>query len=726
MKGTSGMAINRFSSLFFFCFLMMESALFACSISAPAPYLDCTISPYSDRIEILNDLLIYAWEQGDFQPFIQRKSFLASYPSTMDCEGMDFHSAYVKQYPEVGDQETRETVRRYAEFAAQERKGESVAYVVPKGLEEFPLYLEGRRQLLSKKDPKNTMEEFPEAWKKLLELPPEQRKYRSIWVYYMMGNYLKTKEKHDCYAKCRSLADQGFVDSPGLIRASYRNEIRHAVDYAKGLQAAYNVLLIQGGDSIFLDYIKWLIPKIEKLPDPEFEQLLLDQRARDLLASLACSPRFLKMVQEKKLPLHSADRAAFRAYQTHEFKDAEMYLNLVKKETLLSLWVRSKLSRMAGDNEKTLQLLREWLRMLEHQKRVLPDALKKTPFQVVMHYDEPYWTTTPEEDLYGRYGALLVEQKDFVEAMNCFLTANSFSDAELIAERYMSMGQLKAYLESNSHSRHDLSSLRKILAQRAFMNRDFTLAQQFSTAQIVVLIQRYADDLSIGENTANPKDQRAIALYNASQLIYCYGDELYGHDGFAFSFAGRSDYRRCDQCKLDPVTWTYTACSDAVHAKELRDTTEFAAKLPPDHRDNHSDDGVKLALQAGKLAEDPHLRAFIYYSAGVKLMYRSPTEADVFYKLMIWKSWNTTLSRMADRMRWFPVGTGPMSRENRLMSWFRPLAGRCYINLPSFTPTPLYPNLYLLENAAKNRLFLSSPEDAKGLIERAFSSEKVE
>ncbi|MBV8585541.1 MAG: tetratricopeptide repeat protein, partial [Verrucomicrobia bacterium] len=63
-----------------------------------------------------------------------------------------------------------------------------------------------------------------ELWLALLQLPPEQRHYRSTWAAYMLGHDALQNKDYDqaiqYFQQTRSLAEKGFADSPGLAAAS--------------------------------------------------------------------------------------------------------------------------------------------------------------------------------------------------------------------------------------------------------------------------------------------------------------------------------------------------------------------------------------------------------------------------------------------------------------------------------------------------------------------------
>ena len=67
------------------------------------------------------------------------------------------------------------------------------------------------------------------AWERLLDRPPQERRFKSTWAAFMLGKACEEDEPDKAlqyYKQVRELARHGFVDSVGLAAASLGLEAR--------------------------------------------------------------------------------------------------------------------------------------------------------------------------------------------------------------------------------------------------------------------------------------------------------------------------------------------------------------------------------------------------------------------------------------------------------------------------------------------------------------------
>lgn len=410
---------------------------------------------------------------------------------------MDFATAAAR----AGAADARGDYERYRacaeewEAAVRERKTWRTPFVPveederadwPAWAKQFYLYSLGRAQLLA-----DATLSDPPAWEELLALPEEERKERTLWV--LHGKVLAAKgfaAADERLRAFRAACDRGeFTDTCGLEAAILRQLLLR--DSSLGLRWMPLVLAAYGGVSGEED---WQTPldvhrMLSVMGATRYAAALAD-RERDFLArladeysvwrraawrnraarlrgALADDPvgREILFVLDGGLegmppleapdlstPLLSADRAAWRAFDRGDFGTAKALLAYAPADSLLRLFLEARFARMDGDTPRAAEKLRAWLAVFRERGgnewcdfAILGDNCFDTFGDV---------TTRPWE-LYvaGTLGMVLVEQRDFAEALGVFVRdAQSWRDAAFVAERCLETGELASLLPALEES----------------------------------------------------------------------------------------------------------------------------------------------------------------------------------------------------------------------------------------------------------------------------------
>ncbi|MBR4664856.1 MAG: ankyrin repeat domain-containing protein [Lentisphaeria bacterium] len=579
----------------------------------------------------------------------------------------DFTAAVNLYLPKLAPEGKQKLIRDYLKFMQDRRKNLTEIMKdfpeLPPELEEFTLYRAGVAEM------KPDGREVPPSWKKLLELPREKRKFRTVWIYFMLGNYLK----HDCgkyYQACRAAAREGFADTPGLAKASYRNEFRYTTNRIRKIHVALEAQRNSPDLELLADDYSSIMP----VSDEECLRMLADPLCRELLAIFGCKKKvFLDEVWKYKF--RNADVLAWRAYEAGEVETAEKYLKLRTRDTLLSTYIESKIARYHGNNELAIQKLRQWLKAAEKI-----DPRDRADIVEIKHVMFDPFNTEPtyplRQDVYGLLGSALVLRRDFSEAAMYFYRAGQIeADVMYIAECLMNLTELTALADSiaddlkskNEETRRNAESIRHLTARRAFREGKFDIARKYLPEEYKGVLDLYLAFIRGGNDLGKSSNERALCFYNAAKILRWYGMELSGTNGAPDDFYHRggygieADFEDCPNCKYDQKTdqWTHICRKHWELYSSINDEDPFYQEgerqpVPRNQRFHYRYRAAELAEKAAEMAQDADLRALANLFAGECLRIRTPRKADVFYKRLVRNSPYTAIAKIADKLRWFP------------------------------------------------------------------------
>ncbi len=595
---------------------------------------------------------------------------------TFDAITKDFTEAVNKRLTNWTDSEKNALIDRYIKFVADARKNPKEVHVpfeLPAELSEFYLYRKGVAELAEEagKNAETSSKNIPQSWKKLLELPKEQRHYRTAWVYFMLGNMNDdTADGYEYHKKCVKAVQDGFADTAGLAQHSY---IRGYLNEDDVLNLKWHLFNMKK----YPDYnIKFRKEQFNSLKDDIIEKIMQDPLCRELLVLTdSDNPYFLKNMDSFKY--RNIDILAFNAYNKGEFNKAKKYISLLENPTLLSLWIEAKIARHDGKADIAIEKLRQWLKMAE---KIDPKEYMLDRIEYELEEVNPF---DIKSDIYGLLGNALVMRKDFIEAVKIFNDAKQYQEPLYIMDRFMSLDDLIKLADTHNIGHH-------AVFKQAFRENKFDIARKYASDDLKKILDDYEKFLNDGNNTKLAKDRRALALYNAAKIMRHHGMELCGtytlpdnamyngsyvgyklgdwtpYAGISCKCKYGSDgyWIMCDKHNTDFFNSSYDAIID-IKEKMANNKEKKIAKLPglkakidfskvPAHlRYHYRYRAAKLLLQAGDIAEDQDLLAMINHFGGY-CMSRSPQEADEFYKRLFWYAPDTALAQEADYNRWFP------------------------------------------------------------------------
>jgi hypothetical protein len=635
------------------CVLLLAfSTAYACGPFFPSSYISGMDYMFIENINIPMELALLAREYN----LIDETRFPTGSLSAVNADLAEFKTAAAGG----GRQELFSVYSQYSDEVRDESNSVSVVFApaaLTGNLREFALYLEGVSQM--KNDPEIIA---PAAWLKLLELPSANRKHRTVWVEYMLGNLASSHvmpilaSKH--YAACRQAVREGFADAAGLAAASYKREFlaqTNTVEWIKcGVQA---VGYYQQADDIVK--LKHCLNHLNRffLKKPDLSKISihppLTLECTLIFLSGECSPQSDLVFEKLKTspPLKTTSRLAWFLYKRGDAERASLYLKNCAEDDMLANWIRFRIAQRNGVVQKATQYLRRWFNELQVSDRVVFD------------FNDEYCRHKSRNTVHGILGNLLVTQGQMQEAMVCFVNAESDHDAALIAERYLETDSLKSYVDTfslvlvtnqvnsfcnNSIVKNDESDCSRqnliyLLARRLFRENRIEESLSYFSPELVRIATVYIDALADSEDSSLSADIRSAGLFHAARIMRRKGMELSGTElapdyhitvGLYDSFAMDEEIKTCTNF---PAIYRKTAPK-------------------PDKRFHYRYLAAELADRAADLARNRNQKATILWCAGEWIKYRDPKDANVYYKKLARIS-RSPLAKDAYKTHWFPMPT---------------------------------------------------------------------
>ena len=575
------------------------------------------------------------------------------------------------------------------------------------------------------------------AWEGLLKRPESERHYRTVWAAFMLAKIALKSDDPEAVAwfrRTRELAKQGFADSLGMAADSYGWEGRS--EWKQGHpETAARLFLTQLalGDESAVVSLKALIPDREPVegmlnygPEPEDTEKWTpeqkkqgEERAKAALRTMAKDPllrrletahilateartdpyaassetqhvnrcaRWLSILNEAKLEkVEEAEYIGWVAYTNGDYKGAARWLELGNKESPATCWLRAKLQRRAGKLQDALQSMAQaWqgIHDLTSYTGWTHEAGPRYGEFVYVHENDG-WDWPFEDEVSGDLAALHLARADFVEALDIFFKGNLWRDAAFVAERVLTIEELKKYVDqlpipapnNSSEPDTDEGGLRWLLGRRLVREDRYAEAARYLKPPYDKVLQTYVNDLQAGADSKLSKEQRARAFFAAAWLARHDGMEIMGTevapDGFntggAFEIADLAKQRLSG--RYEKVDYSTDAKrTEPILLKPTKQELQRLAKnkIVPDVRFHYRVIAGALALKAAALLVDnTEELADVVNTAGLWVKERDNKLADSYYLVLARRAGQTEIGRAAKEKRWFVDKTGPWSEREK-------------------------------------------------------------
>ncbi len=541
------------------------------------------------------------------------------------------------------------------------------------------------------------------AWERLFARPEAQRRYRSTWAAFMLGKSWEetAPEKALTYFKeVRDLARQGYHDSLGLAAASlgleakvylqqknYRAAIEtYLQQMAAGDPTATNSLATAAEKALASgsDLLRSLAKNLQTqkvitafvisrpLDSALYSSTSADQTAgtEAVRSPTAC---WLQAAEEAEIrDMDSAEAWALAAYRADHMEQASRWIRRARNSPLTQ-WLQAKLLLRAGKLQSAATLLARIAPLFPiiHEGTNAPAPADRKDTLTVSGDAYAYWRTSAERQFHGELGVLQLSRGEYVEALDSLLNAGFWMDAAYVAERVLTLDELKNYVdrfwpaatadqeaqERKQWGASDVSpvllreQIRYLLARRLTRESQGDQARDYYPAIWLSAFDQLMIGLSAGWDESAQPAERAAALFRAALITRTNGMELIGtevapdwhYDLGAYDYGVTGEDRGSNAL--------------AVVVRPSQDELRRNAQHHPDPnvRFQYRYQAALLAWEAAKLLPDNHDQtAFILWQGGCFLKSRDPQTADLFYKALVHRNRKTALGAEADRQRWFP------------------------------------------------------------------------
>lgn len=595
--------------------------------------------------------------------------------------GLSRHDAWladIKKAADENDYEFDEELEKLVNFVISPVTSPEAAGPDGKFLE-FELYARGKRELFYRNHT-----EMPQAWKTLLALPVERRRYTTIPVIrafcsYRMNRGGKLIEVEKALKKMIVSKASGCYDTQGCIADILKSVSKNPRDYNADERAMAVKLLFlkyyindpdllkcnRAGNVSFTresqDCIKkyrndiWYADIIWVLYTAKEEQLRemckSDPFLRDIIVCHGLTNRMMEAARKVAMEFYKESVINYPA--------AAMRLPIAEAIKLLASYpeynaLRDQLIIKTLEGVQKIEAIDEYIAKY-------PDFAKQKNENVCV------WLYSHAE-LHALAGAELFKLGKPYEAAERWVKGCTAEDMAMVAEQVMTIEELKEFCNKHfdysfDHDQNVFSlncarirdswdrgvidknalnfMVRNILARRLMREERFEEAERYFTGRETHALARKFFNLKyVIDSDEYPRVKKLEAMLNMAHLVRFSGNKLFG------TFL-EPDNLICNN--NFPCTWG---------------TKQSAVKLnkPDLPRFSYRYRAAELYAKAAELTDDSNLKGMILWTAGSILKHRDPKAADIYFKKLYKaapelteNNWFLPLKKVPDSVRAFYV-----------------------------------------------------------------------
>jgi hypothetical protein len=541
-----------------------------------------------------------------------------------------------------------------------------------------------------------------QAWERVLERPKAERRFKSTWAAFMLGRSWETNSPEKavhCFQQVRELAQQGFKDSIGLAAASLGLEARiylRQMHYERAVELYLDQLA--AGDSSATNSLRFAAAKALANGGAHLRALAKNPRTQRVITGFLISQRataldlqdgagggtadpqpgsvtrtWLAAVEAAEVKdVESAEELALAAYRANEMDLAQRWIKRAPGSPVAG-WLQSKLLLRAGKVQAAAALLAKVAQYFpvapQGTNEVAPATLRDTLF---IDRASGLLDRIPiERQVLGELGVVRLARREYTQALDALLHAGFWMDAAFVAERVLTVDELKAYVDTHwptvparqaTEEEAQFGAdevcpaklreqIRYLLARRLTRSFRSDEARAYYPAEWVAPFDLLVQGLKMGWDETLSVDQRAKALFEAAVITRTNGMELIGTEVQPDWHIHGGEFE--EGVTTADRTTNEGAAILVASPEEARRSTEHHAD--PEIRFHYRYQAAALAWEAAKLMpNNSDATARVLWTAGSWLKNRDPQTADLFYKALVWRNRKTALGTEADRRRWFP------------------------------------------------------------------------
>ncbi len=491
---------------------------------------------------------------------------------------------------QTGDQSRHKMLASDAEAAAPWQ-------AVRQGLTEFTaalpadvrLYLEGAAAWLDARESGASEQAARKLWQQVLDLPPDQRHWRSTWAAWMLFRTAPKEEQGRWLAETRRLSREGFRDCLHLgLEATYILG-RPSSDYAERAQVSavewkhaslrrFQLGLNRAEENLRAD--RW---QLTRWSEEHARQIIADDllRRAQLLHLVEVAENSLGweagyqrsnnhnsdlqhwLDSFEKADVREQQEAVWLAwicYNAAQFDNARRWLKLAPSDDINALALRGKLAVLQGRRPEAERHLTRMARLLPESK----DTTRADLESAEQSHPEPptleQYTLARRHKLLADCAVVQLARDDFAGALGTLLRTDYWRDAAYVAEYLLSSEELLALARAGRLPRltrmqvpdkdppaalrlshleekyghwtrpEGLDPFTYLVARRLAREGYFKDALRLLPDDLGRALQRHADALRRGRNTSLGAAARSEALWTAAQIERQLGMELFGFE----------------------------------------------------------------------------------------------------------------------------------------------------------------------------------------------------
>lgn len=552
-------------------------------------------------------------------------------------------------------------------------RADPISQQIPK---EFRLYAEGAYYYnLREKD------KARQLWRSVLDLPADQRKYRSTWAAFMLAKSASTPEEA-CrwYDYIFELMDQGFYDTLGLGLTGIGEKGRIALNQKDHVRAIKLYLLqYHLGDPTAASSLRTTVGwAFSTQTTPEMlARIAADKTARRVFTAYIASRggahrdnskehyrKWLEAAEDGGLGIiEDAGRLAMIAYQSGNMDIAEHWTKFGSEDDLAAQWIAAKLQLRKGNISHAAERL---ARVCRSFAPAVDSHLEHDFMKNLSHRwgGRSLVIDPAAKNARGELGILLLSQSQYTEALDVLLAGGLWTDAAYVAEYVLQPDELKHYVDRawprigpqdtdalKTESEWIRGNIRYLLARRLTRIGKWKHARAYYPEHLRERLDTYVKAVRAGHDNSLSAADRAANLWKAARIARHEGLQLLATevepDWFAFS-------ANFQPAAVSKIRLKNDSAKIAPPSNEERDRIN-RHHPDPDKRWHYRYTAAGHAWQAATLMPDESDEtAKVLCIAGSWFKLKDLDTADRFYKAMVRRCGKTDLGKEADKLRWFP------------------------------------------------------------------------
>lgn len=523
--------------------------------------------------------------------------------------------------------------------------------------------------------------QFEEAiihWKKIVNLPGEERQFRGVWAEFMLGKaalHLDPKTAGEHFQAMRKMVQEDYPDPLELRSSSLGWEAlgeRNAGNYVRAA-ALYKKQIETGSPQDARTAFESIgsVTSSALSERPIRDELLADPLLGDLMLTaisngggrLIQGEEWINYLDEHRhsevISKHVLSIAA-RSYRSGRLEDASAWIDRYEGDSPYGNWIRAKLALRDGDQDKAVRLLQE--------------SIDSFPV------DEGEYRLSRASRIEADQGVLRLNRKEYSKALTLFLKSGYERDAAYIAFYVLTVDELKDYVESHPENQKEkvngvydtyqsIPSTRKILAIRYARDDNWIEATKYYSGYSQEKVSKLLKFKKRAEETSRSQRVRAKAYWSAAYTMYHNGHAITGiHPTYHSQvLIGRFSLGQSHESRMKTTRPRPFGNANDFLAEILLASEDEKARIEASHKhwelQFHSRyEAANLLWECAELLPDNDpmtARAFVR-RGGDLLKAQDPQAADRFYKALVNRCRKLPIGQAADDKRWFPKEPPPL------------------------------------------------------------------